>query len=68
MGDIYSSAQITIVAAAGSDSNYGLPGVRPESRGVAFSGEHIGLLHLLMYPGESAARDILYTEWIRRAW
>jgi hypothetical protein len=68
MGEIYSAAQITIVAAAGKDSNHGLPGVRPASRGVAFSGEHIGPVHLMVYPGESVAREIFYTEWVRRAW
>ena len=34
MGDIYSGAAFTIVSAAGSDANAGLPGVRPGSRRV----------------------------------
>ena len=35
MAGIYSSAFVTIIAASGSDSNTGLPGVRPSSRKVA---------------------------------
>ena len=35
MGDIYSSAELTIVAAAGANSSYGLPGVGRDR-------EHIG--------------------------
>jgi hypothetical protein len=68
MGEIYAAAQLTIVAAAGDNSDYGLPGVRSSSRGIATSGEHVGLVHLLVYPGQSAAKQILYTKWIRRAW
>jgi hypothetical protein len=68
MGEIYAAAQLTIVAAAGDHSEYGLPGVRPSSRGIATSGEHVGSVHLMVYPGRSAAKQVLYTTWIRRAW
>jgi hypothetical protein len=68
MGEIYAAAQITIVAAAGRDSDHGLPGVRPHTRGVRLTGEHIAPIHLLIHPGETPAREILFTEWVRRAW
>jgi hypothetical protein len=68
MGEIYAAAQVTIVAAASEDSDTGLPGVSPSLRGVRFTGEHIAPVHLMVYPGESPARDILYTRWVSRAW
>jgi hypothetical protein len=68
MGEIYAAAQITIVAAAGRDSDYGLPGVRLHTRGVGFTGEYIAPINLLIHPAETPARDILFTEWVRRAW
>jgi hypothetical protein len=32
MGEIYEAAQITLLAAAGNDASYGLPGVHPKHR------------------------------------
>jgi hypothetical protein len=68
MGEIYAAAQLTIVAATGPNSDYGLPGVQPFTRGVEFTGEHITPIHLFVYPGEAAAREIFSTPWVQRAW
>lgn len=41
MGNIYSQAFMTIIAASGSDANAGLPGVREKSRKTAQKAEHV---------------------------
>ncbi|KAK3375561.1 heterokaryon incompatibility protein-domain-containing protein, partial [Lasiosphaeria ovina] len=62
---IYQQAQLTIVAAAGSDSNYGLPGVsrlRETLPSVSVSG-----LDLLAVP-QDAYKSIRESTWWERGW
>ncbi|CAG5181270.1 uncharacterized protein ALTATR162_LOCUS9678 [Alternaria atra] len=58
MGEIYAAAQVTIVAAAGSDPSYGLPGVSSQSRPVPKS-EKIG--DLLPEDDECAAKEVMHS-------
>jgi hypothetical protein len=65
MDEIYTKAQLTIVAAAGNDSHYGLPGVGSRSR---IDGRHVRIgntkLVQLLRPGS----DFEKSPWWNRAW
>ncbi|KAL7910382.1 heterokaryon incompatibility domain-containing protein [Trichoderma velutinum] len=66
MGEIYSNAEVTIIAAAGQDENYGLPGVgrkRPATRTVA----HIGDVAVVWAPKDPQAA-IKTSKWSTRGW
>lgn len=65
MDQIYSKAQLTIIAAAGSDPTYGLPGVGSKPRSVQHH-VRVGDMKLvqLMYPGSDFPRSA----WWERAW
>jgi len=66
---IYQNAELTIVAAAGDDPSYGLPGVCEQKRKsynlttCANIGKHF-LISTYAYPVHS----VLGTKWITRAW
>jgi hypothetical protein len=65
MDEIYAKAQLTIIAAAGNDPSYGLPGVGSRSRS---SERHVCIgktkLVQLMRPGS----DFPKSSWWKRAW
>lgn len=65
MGHIYAAAQLTIIAAAGEDPTYGLPGIVPHLRGNA-SFEKIGPITLsaVAFPEVCIAES----RWSTRAW
>ncbi|PPQ95903.1 hypothetical protein CVT26_015589 [Gymnopilus dilepis] len=66
--DIFSAAHLTIIAAAGSDCNAGLPGVRPGSRGTVQRIERISpnLRLSLRTQYQDSINDSL--PYYRRAW
>lgn len=66
MGAIYGNAEVTIIAAAGQDENYGLPGVgrnRPGTQTVA----HIGEVAVVWAAGDPQAA-IKSSHWSTRGW
>ncbi|ORY17831.1 heterokaryon incompatibility protein-domain-containing protein [Clohesyomyces aquaticus] len=65
MGHIYSSAQLTLVAAAGSDPTYGLPGVSLRSQPQ--SHVRVGGITLSYCP-LSAAASLQSSTWATRGW
>jgi hypothetical protein len=67
MSQIYAAAQLTIIAAAGDDPSYGLPGVRPGSRQCTARFEAIGDIHVVVYPATVIA-DVMKSTWNSRAW
>lgn len=68
MAEIYGSARVTIVAAAGSDSSYGLPGVsRP--RRIRLPHARVGNRTLTWAFGSSSVRhEISSSVWSTRGW
>lgn len=66
MGNIYASADITIIAAAGKDPSFGLPGVSLE-RTAPTNSVALGSIALIPYHGE-AIRQICDSVWASRAW
>jgi hypothetical protein len=67
MGNICAAAQITFVAAAGSDPTYGLPGVLPHSRRKQKC-EKIGAIYLLSLPRLHHLETLAKSKWASRAW
>jgi hypothetical protein len=68
MGAIYSAAQITIVACAGDNPTYGLPGVDTETRTILdFQHEQVGHNWIVAQPS-SATLTIRWSMWASRAW
>jgi hypothetical protein len=69
MGEIYSHAFLTIVAAAGPRADSGLPGVRPGSRNVSRSSLNLDKLCLttVIDKGDDFG-SISQTDWSTRAW
>ena len=67
MADIYSYAELVIVAAAGSDANSGLPGIWNTSRSTSQRTEEInGVRFITAYP---AVRQVLdWSVWNSRGW
>ncbi|KAI1073460.1 heterokaryon incompatibility protein-domain-containing protein [Whalleya microplaca] len=66
MDSVYQNAALTIVAAAGTDENYGLPGIsrmRP-TRQVFFQGDGFSLMSTLPLPHTSIANS----RWATRGW
>lgn len=64
MDRIYNSATVTIVAAAGNDANFGLPGVsraRDEQVSITFDGRRF-----LVFP--DSTEEIRRSRWSTRAW
>ena len=66
MGAIYSSAQVTLIAAAGTDANFGLPGISrefsyPESCSVTKN-------LCLVNASQSVTRSVSASTWYSRAW
>jgi hypothetical protein len=66
MGAIYSSAQLTIIAAAGLNSSYGLPGIS-RARAVVDRHEPVAYGHLRSWPREVESH-IIRTRWASRGW
>ncbi|OCL09749.1 hypothetical protein AOQ84DRAFT_290642, partial [Glonium stellatum] len=65
MGVIYQQAAVTLVAAAGSDTSFGLPGIsRLRSRQPSVE---IGGVTLLLYSGIGST-DIRDSAWMSRGW
>lgn len=68
MGDIYTSAQLTIIAAAGTDPSHGLPGVTEARMPMpALNYVQSGDLTFFNYP-QSGTDDIADSIWASRAW
>lgn len=72
MADIYASAAVTIIAAAGEDPSHGLPGVRKNTRGLTRI-EQVRLVRLFANPSIKP-RDhyspyyVHESKWATRAW
>ena len=69
MGDIYFSAEVTLIAAAGENSAYGLPGVASDR----VSCGHDVTIGRLRFSNDydsfdSVDREILHSVWFSRAW
>jgi hypothetical protein len=66
---IYMNAELTIIAAAGSDSNYGLPGVGHQKRKSRYltTCTRIGK-HFLITTADTPTTSIYRTEWNTRGW
>jgi hypothetical protein len=67
MGEIYATAELTLVAAAGNDPTYGLPGVCPETRPLERH-EQCGSVYLLPAPYYSGLEEVAASKWASRAW
>jgi hypothetical protein len=67
MGDIYAAAQITLIAAAGSDPTFGLPGVFTCSRTVPPC-ENIGNASLRPVQRPTTLAEVAQSQWASRAW
>ena len=67
MGEIYSAAQITLVAAAGSDPSYGLPGVLSRPRLIP-EAEEIQNMCLKPLPRFVQLAEVAESRWASRAW
>jgi hypothetical protein len=66
MNEIYANAQITLIAAAGSDAEYGLPGVGLRSRDLQ-SKHQVGDISLVqVFPHSSHA--VKSSKWATRGW
>jgi hypothetical protein len=62
---IYNNSELTIIAAAGDDSNYGLPGIRPR----CVSQPHGRVQkHYLISSMEDPTLSIKESKWITRGW
>jgi hypothetical protein len=69
MGDIYSEAHLTIIAAAGDGPSYGLPGVSPRFRMPLEKHESLGALHVYTVPRVCGLEDVYRdSAWVSRAW
>jgi len=67
MGQIYASAQLTLIAAAGTDPSYGLPGVsRPRTK-YQTQTEYPGPVTLVQLM-TTTANDICNSTWASRGW
>lgn len=66
---IYMNAELTIVAAAGSDSNYGLPGVGHQKRKSQYltTCTRVGK-HFLITTADAPTTSMYKTEWNTRGW
>jgi hypothetical protein len=67
MGEIYSSARLTIVAAAGDSPKYGLPGISHARQVPMPDGQVVGPVALVC-TAVSAAVDVYRSTWAYRAW
>lgn len=67
MGDIYSAAHLTVVAAAGSNPAYGLPGVLPNSRKHPRQ-KVKNPVRIYEVPQTSGFEDVAMSTWASRAW
>ena len=67
MSHIYAAAQVTIVAAAGTDPEYGLPGIAPGSRQPLLQAR-FGRISLTLLPPARGVHDVLDSRWASRGW
>jgi len=67
MGQIYASAQLTIVAAAGVDPSYGLVGMSRD-RTVSSAREPVGGSRLLCLSPNTTQEYLAHSPWFSRAW
>ena len=67
MADIYSAAQLTIIAASGKDADHGLPGVTKITM-LETSQASAASFHLLHYPKPFKFLDLKDSTWASRAW
>jgi hypothetical protein len=67
MGAIYSSAQLTIIAAAGEGPQHGLPGVSEARRTPMPYGEVVGSVALVV-TSLPAIQEVFESKWASRAW
>ena len=67
MGDIYAASQITLVAAAGIDPSFGLPGVLSTARSVP-NARKIGDVWVKPLPRLVQLAEVSESKWASRAW
>lgn len=67
MADIYNAAHLTIIAAAGNDPTYGLPGVSSGPR-TTLSHTKLGNIVLSVVPSTCGLCAIGQSSWAQRAW
>lgn len=65
MDEIYSQAQLTIIAAAGGNPNYGLPGVQSRSR---IPQHHVTIGNISFVQVKLPHLDVDLSPWASRAW
>ena len=68
MDVIYKQAAFTIVAAAGADADYGLPGVRPGTRQTKQRSVTLGDTAFLTFIDDANYKGVSDTTWSQRAW
>ncbi|UPK95820.1 hypothetical protein LCI18_006755 [Fusarium solani-melongenae] len=66
MNAVYQAAEVTIVAAAGNDSSFGLPGVKRRARRPQVSAEIQG--HMLTVIPPDPSRLVKSSKWATRGW
>ena len=66
MNEIYANAQITLIAAAGSDAEYGLPGVGPRPRDLQSKHQVEDISLIQVFPHSSHA--VKSSKWATRGW
>lgn len=67
MGEVYSAAALTIIAAAGKDASHGLPGLSPIRR-QPLKYEQIGKTYLYALPSLNGLKSAQDSVWASRAW
>ncbi|KAL0944726.1 tol protein [Colletotrichum truncatum] len=66
MDSVYENSDLTIVAAAGSDENYGIPGIKETERIIPSWIETVGAN--ILWPVKNPQRMIRESKWGSRAW
>ncbi|KAF2825083.1 HET-domain-containing protein [Ophiobolus disseminans] len=67
MANIYSAAQLTIIAAAGDNPDHGLPGVRRQPADDVYQ-THMRSVQLQRYPAPFQLEKLQRSTWASRAW
>jgi hypothetical protein len=68
MAEIYGAAHVTLVAAAGTGPEHGLPGVQPGSRDMLKYCETLGPILFIPVPHWNLHWTLKASTWASRAW